>query len=88
MTSLQLKKLNNTFKVYSVLNLGHPRYFSGIEFPYNKDGVSLFQRKHVINLLEEISLLNANRSTLEDQFMIVPTILISSIQFSKPCYKV
>ena len=49
--------LQNSFQTK---DLGKLRYFLGIEVAQSKEGISLFQRKYVLDILEETGLLGFN----------------------------
>ena len=38
------------------MNLGHLKYFLGIEVSLSKEGIFLFQRKYALNLLQETNI--------------------------------
>lgn len=47
------KILKDTFKIK---DLGELRYFLGIEFPRNKDGIIMHQRKYCLELISDMGL--------------------------------
>ena len=44
---------------FQTKDLGKVRYFLGIEVAQSKEGISLFQRKYVLDILEETGLLGS-----------------------------
>lgn len=48
----------NLAKEFEMKNLGHLRYFLGIEVARSKQGISLSQRKYVLDLLAETGMLD------------------------------
>ena len=53
-----IKKLKHFFNHFQTKDLGKLKYFLGIEIAQSNSGVVMFQRKYVLDILEEIGKLD------------------------------
>lgn len=51
-------------KAFCLRDLGHLKYFLGLEIATSKKGISVFQRKYILELLEETGLSACKQSNI------------------------